>query len=113
MTEPEKMLWQSIQKNRVQGFRFKPQHPIDIFIADFYCHKLKLVIEIDREIHNDEDQREYDILRSDEMNQYGIKVIRYTNKQIIRNLNSVVEEIVRICVERKNELESHTPNLEI
>jgi very-short-patch-repair endonuclease len=50
-TEAEKVLWKHLKKFRQTGFIFRRQHPIDIFIADFYCHKLKLIIEVDGEIH--------------------------------------------------------------
>ena len=50
-TDAEKEMWKHLKKFRSVGFIFRRQHPIDIFIADFYCHKLKLVIEIDGEIH--------------------------------------------------------------
>ena len=47
MTQHEKMLWQELKSNKISRLRFKAQHPIDTFIADFYCHKIKLVIEMD------------------------------------------------------------------
>ena len=55
MTGAEIQLWSRLNKSQL-GVRFKRQHPIDIFIADFYCHKYKLVVEVDGEYHNDEDQ---------------------------------------------------------
>lgn len=61
MTEAEKLLWGKLQKNKIMGLRFKAQHPIDIFIADFYCHKLKLVIEVDGGIHNLPENKEYEL----------------------------------------------------
>jgi very-short-patch-repair endonuclease len=51
LTEAEKILWFYLKKNKILGFRLKAQHPIERFIADFYCHNLKLVIEIDGGIH--------------------------------------------------------------
>ncbi len=50
MTPSELLLWQELKENKL-GVRFKPQHPLKYFIADFYCHQLKLVIEVDGEIH--------------------------------------------------------------
>ena len=61
MTKSEMLLWNRLNKNQL-GVRFKAQHPIDIFIADFYCHKFKLVIEVDGEIH--EKNQEYDAGRT-------------------------------------------------
>jgi very-short-patch-repair endonuclease len=51
LTKAEKLLWNNLKGKKLMGFRFRRQHPIDIFIADFYCHELKLVIEVDGEIH--------------------------------------------------------------
>ena len=51
MTVAEELLWNRLKNNKLGGLKFRRQHPLDIFIADFYCHKLKLVIEIDGEIH--------------------------------------------------------------
>ncbi len=64
MTNSELILWERLKGKQLLGFRFRPQHPIDIFIADFYCHPLKLVIEVDGGIHKTADQREYDIGRT-------------------------------------------------
>ncbi len=84
--------------------RFKAQHPIDVYIADFYCHKLKLVIEIDGGIHQNRDQSEYDSGRTDEMGELGIKVIRFTNDQVNKQLSQTVRMI-------KNEIEKRITEL--
>ena len=76
---------------QIDGFTFRRQHPIDKFIADFYCHKAKLVIEVDGDIH--EYQKEYDIGRTDEMKQFGLKVIRFTNEDVEYDIESVIERI--------------------
>ncbi len=91
MTVHEKQLWERLSKNQVCGTRFRRQHPIDFFIADFYCHEARLVIEIDGELHNF--QREYDDGRSAEMEKYFIKVIRFTNVEIENNIESVIQRI--------------------
>jgi very-short-patch-repair endonuclease len=105
MTEPEVKLWFYLKKNKIMGFRFKAQHPIERFIADFYCHKLKLVIEIDGGIHKLPDNIEYDIGRTIELEKYRIKVIRFSNLQILNDINKVVQEIIKICNQRKSEVE--------
>jgi very-short-patch-repair endonuclease len=58
MTQTEKLLWERLKGKQILGLRFRRQHPIFIFIADFYCHEARLVVEIDGEIHNQ--QLEYD-----------------------------------------------------
>ena len=70
-----------------------------IFIVDFYCHEIKLVIEIDGEIHDNEEVKEYDQGRTAELEKYGIKVIRFTNDQIICNIDQVISEILKVISE--------------
>jgi very-short-patch-repair endonuclease len=106
MTQSEKAVWELLKSKNMLGLRFKPQHPIDIFIADFYCHPLKLVIEIDGGIHKSVDQREYDIGREAELERWGIKVIRFTNEEVENDINHIQNEIERICTERRSELQS-------
>jgi len=60
MTEAERVLWNVLKNRRLFKVRFRRQHPIDIFIVDFYCHELKLAIEIDGGIHLNETVAEYD-----------------------------------------------------
>ena len=104
MTEAEQKLWAKLRGKKVLGLRFRPQHPIDIFIADFYCHVIKLVIEIDGGIHQSKSQKEYDFGREGELENWGLEVIRFTNKEIENEMNRVLEDIKQICLERKSEL---------
>ena len=90
VTHSEKLLWERLQENQL-GVRFKPQHPIDIFIADFYSHELKLIIEVDGESHAH--QSDYDSGRTEELNKYGIEVIRFTNEEVINDIETVLLKI--------------------
>ncbi|MCC8146218.1 MAG: endonuclease domain-containing protein [Bacteroidales bacterium] len=92
MTEAEKILWSRLNKNQL-GVRFRAQHPIDIFVVDFYCHTYKLIIEIDGEIHRY--RKEYDQGRVAELQRLGLTVIRFTNKEIFSNIEKVMEEIMK------------------
>lgn len=92
-TEAEKSLWNKLNKNQIQGLQFRRQHPINIFIADLYCPKIKLVIEVDGSIHDIPENEAYDIGRSDILNDYGITVIRFTNNQIIDDINGTINKI--------------------
>ncbi|MCF8309751.1 MAG: endonuclease domain-containing protein [Bacteroidales bacterium] len=83
MTPAEQKLWDRLRKKQL-GVRFRAQHPIERFIVDFYCHQLKLVIEVDGDIHNF--QNEYDLGRNIEIEKYGIKVLRIKNSQIETNI---------------------------
>lgn len=102
MTASERKLWEHLKGKKMLDLRFRPQHPIDIFIADFYCHPLKLVIEVDGGIHKSRGQKEYDINRETELNSWGIKVIRFTNQDVEHSIAFVISEIERICIEMQN-----------
>ena len=93
MTPAEKVLWNRLNKSQL-GVRFKAQHPIDIFIADFYCHKYKLIVEVDGEIHLS--QKEDDENRTAELERFGLTVIRFTNKEVLNDVEKVVDEIRKI-----------------
>jgi very-short-patch-repair endonuclease len=95
-TEAEKILWSKLNKNQIMGLQFRRQHPINIFIADFYCAKLKLVIEADGDIHEIPEYQNHDIGRSDMLNDFGITVIRFTNEQIIQEIDYTMNQIENI-----------------
>jgi very-short-patch-repair endonuclease len=96
-TESEKFLWKILKNKQLLGLRFKRQHPIEKFIADFYCHSLKLVIEVDGKIHFNREKIEVDRERSAKMENFGIMVIRFTNDDIIQNIEIVRTSIEMIC----------------
>jgi very-short-patch-repair endonuclease len=91
-------LWGALRNKNLHGFHFRRQHPVGRFIADFYCSACKLVIEIDGEIHSE--QSEYDAARTREIEVYGYRVIRFKNQQILNNLNSVLEAIYQVLLNR-------------
>lgn len=93
-TRAEKVLWQALRKRNLKGHKFRRQHPIGRYIVDFYCHSAKLVIEVDGSIHDILSVKEYDICREQEIAALGIHVLRFTNEQVLNNLDSVVEEII-------------------
>ena len=103
-TEAERQLWNRLNKNQIIGLQFRRQHPINQFIADFYCPKIKLIIEVDGNIHELPEYQSHDIGRSEILNDFGITVIRFTNEQIIKQTDSIVEEIKTICKNLLNEL---------
>ena len=91
MTPSEKILWQYLRKKRLSGIVFRRQHPISQFIVDFYCHEARLVIEIDGDIHNQQENKEYDENRTFELENFGLKVIRFLNDDINNNIKKVLE----------------------
>jgi cyclase len=94
LTETEGMLWECLSGNKL-GVRFRRQHPLSRYIADFYCHEKNLVIELDGSIHNLPEHIAADKERDMEMQQLGLKVLRFTNKQVYSNLQGVVSTIKR------------------
>ena len=93
MTECEQALWNILSNKKLNGLRFRRQHPISRYIADFYNHENRLVIELDGEIHDK--QREYDYNRDKFLEASGYKVIRFTNKDIKTNIEEVVRTILK------------------
>jgi len=90
-TTAEKKMWSILQNRQLENYKFLRQKPLNNFIADFYCAELMLVIEVDGDSHIK--QREYDMLRSEKLEEYGIKVIRYQNNEIMSNLDSVYKDL--------------------
>ena len=99
MTPAEMKLWEFLKDKQILNLRFRRQHPIDIFIADFYCHQIKLVIELDGGIHNNNDSREYDENRTAELERYGIVVIRFKNEEVLNDIERVLHLIEEKCRE--------------
>ena len=101
MTEAEKMLWQAVRANRLNGWHFRRQQIIRGFIADFYCHAAALVIELDGGVH--ETRQAIDREREDIIRAYGIEVIRFTNEAVLHHLPQVLQQIDDRCWERANQ----------
>ncbi len=97
MTKAEKLLWRELRSKKIMGLTFRRQHPVNMFIADFYCHKARLVIEIDGSIHEVDGNKEKDQGREDEFEKFGITTIRFTNYEIYQELDKVLQEIEAIC----------------
>jgi len=93
-TEAEKILWHCLRNRKLQGFKFWRQHPIAHFIADFFCLESNLVIEIDGSYHDEREQQEYDEGRTFELEEINVKVLRFTNEEVIRDTEFVLKEIL-------------------
>ena len=92
MTKPEQVLWQYIRKEQL-GVKFRRQHGIGEYIVDFYCAEKKLVIEIDGDTHFTESGIEYDKIRTGFINSLGIRVTRFTNNDVMTNIEEVLNRI--------------------
>ena len=93
MTQAEILLWEALKGNKLMDTKFRRQHPISQFIVDFYCHKHKLVIELDGSIHNLEEQKERDVGREAMLKDLGLTIIRFTNYEVENNLSTVLASI--------------------
>ena len=87
-------------RTRPMGYKFRRQHPIGIYIVDFYCHALKLVIEADGSIHEQETVQQADNERQRSLEADGLQVIRFTNNEILKNTEHVIEQINIILTEK-------------
>ena len=92
-TEAESVLWAHLSNKQQKGVRFKRQHPVKYFIADFYCHKAKLIIEIDGGYHKIPEQYEYDQNRDYELEELGLKVLHFTNEQVLFDIENTIKSI--------------------
>ena len=95
MTPAEKILWEKLRHNRLNGLQFRRQQIINPFIVDFYCHAKALVVEVDGDIHDL--QQDYDTVRSRYLIAHGFRMLRVTNDDVIHNLLSVVHKIREAC----------------
>ena len=90
MTPTEKILWQEVRANKL-GVRFRRQQVIQGFIVDFYCHKSALVVEVDGDVHDlqkEEDERREKVLR-----EMGLRIVRFGNDEVMRDISAVVGRI--------------------
>ena len=93
MTMAEIRLWEELKSNKIDGYKFRRQHPIHKFIADFFCHKLKLIIEVDGTYHESEEQKISDLERSKLLTFQGIQVLRFTNEEVLNDIELVLKRI--------------------
>src|SRR5688572_4084993 len=90
-TLSEILLWNEIKNRQIDGLQFHRQVPMLDFIVDFYSHELKLVIETDGDSHND--KVDYDDLRQQKLETYGIRFLRFDDLEVKRNMRWVLDEI--------------------
>ena len=97
-TVTEQMLWNAIRRKQLGGFRFLRQYVIDRYIADFYCSKVKIAVELDGNIHELKEQQEYDCIRDKIIRMHKIKVVRFTNDEIINNISEVLNKLLDLLL---------------
>jgi very-short-patch-repair endonuclease len=95
MTDAEKKLWSKIRMKQLNGYFFSRQKPLAGYIVDFYCHQANLVIEVDGSQHFTNSGIEYDKVRDDIIKNLELKILRFTNTDVLTNIDGVVEVIER------------------
>lgn len=89
-TEAERRLWNELRNRKFKGLKFRRQHPLSNYIVDFYCHEYSLAIELDGTQHQQIEQALYDKERTEVLNSLGIKVIRFTNNDVLYDTEGVL-----------------------
>jgi very-short-patch-repair endonuclease len=95
-TQAEKKLWEALRNRKLQNMKFRRQHPLSGFIADFYCHELNLVIELDGKIHLSKEIKQNDKIRQAIIEGLGLKVVRFSNDEVLYNIENVLSEISKL-----------------
>ena len=96
LTPAEDHLWSALKSKKLDGVKFRCQHPVGNFILDFYCPFYKLAVEVDGEIHSK--QRDRDRFRTSKLEKYGYRVIRFSNEEVLTDLPGVLAEIRKVIL---------------
>ena len=94
-TKAETLLWNILKGKRLGGYKFRRQFGVEKYIIDFYCAQKKLAVEADGEVHDFEYSRRHDKKRDECIFKYGIKILRFRNEEVERNIEEVAEKILK------------------
>ena len=112
LTDAEQRLWERLRRKQILGVQFYRQKPIGNYIADFYAPAVQLVVEVDGSQHFERAQAEHDRLRTEYLKQMGLRLLRYTDRQVLLELDPVLEQVFR-AVEEKIPLNLPLPKGEL
>jgi very-short-patch-repair endonuclease len=101
MTPPEIRLWIHLRGKRLQGLKFRRQHPLGPFIIDFYCAEAKLAVEVDGQGHAHPDRIDHDRRRTLWLHKHGVRVVRLAAEDVRSNLDGVLEFLARTALDRR------------
>ena len=93
MTDAERLLWAKIRMKQLKGYQFYRQKPIGDYIVDFFCPRAKLIVEVDGSQHFSDETTEYDRIRDEYLSSLGLRVLRFTNTEVLTHIEGVVESI--------------------
>jgi very-short-patch-repair endonuclease len=94
MTRAEIILWSRLRSKQINGYKFRRQQPLFDYIVDFYCEDLKLIIEVDGEIHSFSEKTSYDSKRDSILKINGYHIIRLSNFEVETEINSAINKII-------------------
>jgi very-short-patch-repair endonuclease len=107
-TVPERLLWGRLRDGRCAGLKFRRQQPLGEYVVDFFCATSRIVVELDGRSH--EGRGVEDEVRQELLERQGIRVLRFTNDQVLADLQGVVEAIAAVCVPRDSSIPRKAPS---
>jgi very-short-patch-repair endonuclease len=96
MTDAEQALWFRLRGGRLDGWKFRRQHPVPPYIVDFYCMEAKLIVELDGSQHD----ADVDSARTAALERQGLKVLRFWDNQVLADIDAVLSEILEVARDR-------------
>ncbi len=104
-------MWRLLRNHRLSGFKFRRQHPISLYIADFYASSAALILELDGDTHATEEGIEHDRVRLAYLQSLGLMVIRFWNFEVNDNPDGILDRVSELCVERNGQRRQATPRV--
>jgi very-short-patch-repair endonuclease len=102
MTDAERLLWSRLRAKQIWGIQFNRQKPVGPYVVDFYAAAAQLVIEVDGSQHLEGEDAKRDAIRDIFLQEQGVMVLRFDNRQVLTETAAVLEEIFRVCQQRAN-----------
>jgi len=94
-TKAEKILWEELRNRKLNNLKFRRQHPLSNYLVDFCCPEIRLIIEIDGSIHDEEENKKHDSIRQVELETAGYTFLRFKNYEVINNRQNVINTIIK------------------
>ena len=97
LTEPEQVVWYRLRSRNLNGIKFRRQYSVGRYVVDFYAPDARVVIELDGDSHYQDDAIAYDKIRTEYFESCGMKIVRFTNNDVMKNLEGVLNSIAEIA----------------
>lgn len=105
-TKAEKLLWKRIRNRQANDLKFRRQHPIGYYIADFFCYEKSLIIELEGNVHERKEQKEYDQIRNEVIEEWLYTIIYFENEEVYDKMEKVIDTIIKTAEELISPLSS-------